>query len=186
MELVQGNNTGNPRINLVNGNPDGGGGMLRGGDSTLSGQAFGETRIWSGITTFGANNLRHCFLTLWTGDCNKPDGVTAPTGTLKQRVVVNGMGQVGIGVGGLNYGGGVTIGVVPSAVLQVDSVPTTILDGTGGFLQVQPYTGFLPPRLTTAQRDQIITPADGLVVYNTTTSTLNVYAASTWKAVTLS
>ena len=32
--------------------------------------------------------------------------------------------------------------------------------------------GFLPPRMTTAQRDAIIDPADGLIIYNTTTNIL--------------
>ena len=35
--------------------------------------------------------------------------------------------------------------------------------------------GFLPPRMTTAQRDAIISPAAGLVIYNTTTANLNVF-----------
>ena len=43
--------------------------------------------------------------------------------------------------------------------------------------------GFLPPRMTTTQRDAISTPPAGLVVYNTTTSKLNVYT-SAWEAVT--
>lgn len=44
--------------------------------------------------------------------------------------------------------------------------------------------GFLPPRMTTAQRDAVTTPAPGLVVYNTTTGKLNVRGASAWEAVT--
>lgn len=35
--------------------------------------------------------------------------------------------------------------------------------------------GFLPPRMTTVQRDAIASPAAGLVIYNTTSSTLDVY-----------
>lgn len=38
-------------------------------------------------------------------------------------------------------------------------------------LQAQSTThGFLPPRMTTTQRDAIVTPANGLVIYNTTTN----------------
>merc|ERR1712127_468942 len=33
--------------------------------------------------------------------------------------------------------------------------------------------GFLPPRMTTIQRDTITSPATGLMVYNTTTNKLN-------------
>jgi hypothetical protein len=44
--------------------------------------------------------------------------------------------------------------------------------------------GFLPPRMTTAQRDAISTPPAGLMIYNTTTNKLNVRTASSWEAVT--
>lgn len=44
--------------------------------------------------------------------------------------------------------------------------------------------GFLPPRMTTTQRDAIATPTAGLVIYNTTTNKLNVRAAAAWEAVT--
>ena len=67
-------------------------------------------------------------------------------------------GQVGIGTTSPN----------DSAQLEVTSVTR----------------GFLPPRMTTAQRDAIATPPSGLVVYNTTTGKLNVRGASVWEAVT--
>ena len=40
--------------------------------------------------------------------------------------------------------------------------------------------GVLFPRMTTAQRDLIATPADGLVIYNTTDNKLQVRAAGVW------
>jgi hypothetical protein len=40
--------------------------------------------------------------------------------------------------------------------------------------------GFLPPRMTTAQRDAIATPATGLTIFNTTTNKVNVYDGSIW------
>jgi len=40
--------------------------------------------------------------------------------------------------------------------------------------------GFLPPRMTTAQRDLIPTPSDGLMIYNTTDNKLQVRAAGSW------
>jgi hypothetical protein len=54
-----------------------------------------------------------------------------------------------------------------SAVLQADSTTR----------------GFLPPRMTEAQRDLIASPATGLVIYNTTTNVLNFYNGSAWGAV---
>jgi hypothetical protein len=41
-------------------------------------------------------------------------------------------------------------------------------------------TGFLPPRMTSTQRDAISSPAIGLVIYNTSTSCLNIYVGSEW------
>jgi hypothetical protein len=43
--------------------------------------------------------------------------------------------------------------------------------------------GFLPPRMTGAQRDAISTPAAGLIVYNTTSNKINFYNGSAWRAV---
>ena len=48
-------------------------------------------------------------------------------------------------------------------------------------LQVQSTTkGFLPPRMTTAQRDLISSPAAGLIIYNTSTNKHQGYNGSTW------
>ena len=44
--------------------------------------------------------------------------------------------------------------------------------------------GFLPPRMTTGQRDAITSVPAGLTIYNTTTNKLNFYNGSAWEAVT--
>jgi hypothetical protein len=44
--------------------------------------------------------------------------------------------------------------------------------------------GFLPPRMTTVQRDAITSVPAGLMIYNTTTNKLNFYNGSAWEAVT--
>ena len=48
--------------------------------------------------------------------------------------------------------------------------------------------GVLLPRMTTAQRDAIAAPAEGLVLYNTTTERLNIYrkASNRWEVLRLS
>lgn len=43
--------------------------------------------------------------------------------------------------------------------------------------------GFLPPKVTTTERDAIASPVAGLVVYNTTTNVLNFYNGTAWAAV---
>ena len=70
---------------------------------------------------------------------------------------------------GLTGSGGVGIGTAtPAASAQLEVASTT--------------KGFLPPRLTTTQRDAIASPAVGLVVYNTTTNKLNVWNGTAWTA----
>jgi hypothetical protein len=41
-------------------------------------------------------------------------------------------------------------------------------------------TGFLPPRMTTTQKNAIASPATGLVLYDSTTNKLQCYNGSTW------
>ena len=43
--------------------------------------------------------------------------------------------------------------------------------------------GFLPPKLTTTQRNSVSSPAEGLIIYNDTTNAINVYDGSSWAAV---
>ena len=62
--------------------------------------------------------------------------------------------QVGIGT------------ATPTASAQLDVTSTT--------------KGFLPPRMTTTDRDAIVSPAAGLIIYNTTISGLQIYSGSTW------
>lgn len=58
----------------------------------------------------------------------------------------------------------------PAATAQLDVSSTT--------------KGFLPPRMTTTQRDDIVNPAAGLVIYNTTDNTLQIRTSTTWSALT--
>lgn len=66
-----------------------------------------------------------------------------------------------------------------------------VTTGAGGFGTATPAAsaqlevastskGFLPPRLTTAERDAISTPAAGLVLYNSTTNKLQVRTNTAW------
>jgi len=65
-------------------------------------------------------------------------------------------------------GGGVGIGTTSpdaSASLEISSTSS----------------GFLPPRLTTTQRDAIASPAEGLTIYNTDISDMEFYNGTTWR-----
>ena len=61
-----------------------------------------------------------------------------------------------------------------------NTTSSTTLDASAK-LQVDSTTqGFLPPRMTTTERDAISTPASGLMVYNTTTNKAQCYNGTTW------
>jgi hypothetical protein len=60
----------------------------------------------------------------------------------------------------------------------------TVVNATAQ-LQVDSTTkGFLPPRMTTAEKNAIVTPAAGLMVYDTTLNKLCVRTAAAWETIT--
>jgi hypothetical protein len=62
---------------------------------------------------------------------------------------------------------------------KIGNNPTTL--NPSAVLEVESTTkGFLPPRMTTAQRDAITPPPAGLTVYNITTNTLQIYNGTAW------
>ena len=66
-----------------------------------------------------------------------------------------------------NNGSGIGMGTnTPNSSAKVEIASTT--------------QGFLPPRMTTTQRDAIAFPALGLVIFNTTTNCLNFYIGTSW------
>jgi hypothetical protein len=95
--------------------------------------------------------------TYFTGEhqwFNAPSGTAGDVATLTERMRIDSIGRVGIGT------------AAPNASALLDVTSTT--------------SGFLPPRMTTTQRNAIATPADGLVVYNTTIGALEVRQAGQW------
>ncbi len=80
--------------------------------------------------------------------------VANSSGTLTEYLRINNVGGVGVGAST----------IVASARLQVDSTTQ----------------GFLPPRVTTTQKNAIATPAAGLMVYDTTLNQMSYYNGTTW------
>lgn len=65
---------------------------------------------------------------------------------------------------------------------QVGISSTSITPNSSSILELRSTTlGFLPPRMTTTERDAISSPATGLLIYNTTTNLLNFYNGSSWQ-----
>jgi hypothetical protein len=73
---------------------------------------------------------------------------------LTEKMRITGGGVVGIGT------------ISPSAAARLEVSSST--------------SGFLPPRMTTTQRDAISSPPNGLMLYNSTTDKLQVRAAGAW------
>ena len=67
---------------------------------------------------------------------------------------------------------------------QVGISSTSITPDASSILELRSTSaGFLSPRMTTAQRDAITSPAAGLLIFNTSTSQLNYYTGSSWQLV---
>ena len=74
------------------------------------------------------------------------------------------------------------LSITLNAQVKIGSNPNTI-NSNAIFELESNDKGFLPPRLTTIQRNQILSPSAGLVIYNTTTNCLNYYNGSSWNEV---
>lgn len=71
-----------------------------------------------------------------------------------------------------NYANLQVLGSIYSGTSTIDASAVAQLDSTD--------KGFLAPRMTTAQRDLIGTPATGLFIYNTSTNKFNYYNGTVW------
>jgi hypothetical protein len=65
-------------------------------------------------------------------------------------------------------------------------IGTTTPDSSAKLDVTSINSGFLPPRMTTAQRNSIVNPAPGLIIYNTTTNSLEIFAGSGWGTISFS
>jgi hypothetical protein len=107
-----------------------------------------------------------------TGFCNVRCNTLTPqyidmnnTGIYNGEYFSLAFGAGSMGASGLFVGSG---GLVASAILQANSTTK----------------GFLPPRMTTTEKNAISTPATGLVLYDTTLNKLAVYTGSAWETIT--
>ena len=95
--------------------------------------------------------------------------------------------------------GSLRIGSTVAPTVALDVTGTTVTDnlhisGSAGVGTTTPVAsaaldvtsttkGFLPPRMTTGQRDAIASPASGLMVYNTDINDVNYYNGSNWSRI---
>jgi len=93
------------------------------------------------------------------GDISLQYSAPGSSGTLENPLVT------ALFISGTNGNAGINT-TTPNASAQLDITSTT--------------RGFLPPRMTTTQKNAITSPAAGLVVYDSTTNKLCCYNGSTW------
>jgi hypothetical protein len=104
-------------------------------------------------------------------DAPGPDAPNAPTGFASLRLTVQTPANDGTEIDTLTFRNGrVGIGTnQPAAALDVASITQ----------------GFLPPRLTSEQREAISAPAEGTLIYNLTSHRLNFYDGENWQELTV-
>ncbi|MCZ7593714.1 MAG: hypothetical protein M5U16_01460 [Hyphomicrobium sp.] len=140
------------------------GGTAASPSATAAGDILGQISFMGyGATDYSSarSAIRSTATEAWTDTAqgSKLDFYTSPNGLVASsvRMTIEADGNVGIG----------TATPAVSALLDVSSTTK----------------GFLPPRMTEAQRDAIASPATGLVVYNTTANALNYWDGDSWEAV---
>jgi hypothetical protein len=83
---------------------------------------------------------------------------------------------------------GVFSGAVSSQILRINARTGIALSAdpvASAQFQIDSTTsGFLPPRMTTTQKNAISSPAQGLMLFDTTLSKLCVYSGSAWETIT--
>ncbi len=122
-------------------------------------------------------------------------------GTSQERMRITSLGKVGIGIaspsnlfsvnGDADFTGAVGIGTSsPDNKLSVDGdadftgnvgIGTTDPEASAQVEMSSISQGFLPPRMTSAQRDAIYSPAEGLVIYNSDTKSLDIFTGTEWQ-----
>ncbi|HEY9664976.1 MAG TPA: hypothetical protein V6C65_41580, partial [Allocoleopsis sp.] len=82
-------------------------------------------------------------------------------------------------------------GTAVSEKMRITATGTLLINATtantSALLQIDSTAkGLLPPRMTTTQKNAISTPAEGLIVYDTTLHKLCLYTGSVWETITSS
>jgi hypothetical protein len=138
--------------------------------------AWGEDSVASGhystASGFGTNAKSYCGTTI--GTFNDSTASPAPNAINP----LNRVFEIGIGTSNIARANALTVlgnGSIGIGILVPDDSALVQMEST--------TKGFILPRMTTAERDAIVSPIEGLLIYNLTSSKLNVYT-STWEEVT--
>jgi hypothetical protein len=159
---------------------------------TMTGSGSGSLTVNNGITSLGATvGIRGSGSTSATTSLL----VQNSAGTQLLQVRDDGVGTMqrliltsALQVENINTSNNAYTGIYLNGSNGNAYFPQTITIGSGllspvasAKLQVDSTTsGFLPPRMTTTQKNAIASPASGLIIYDNTTNKLQCYNGSTW------
>jgi hypothetical protein len=138
----------------------------RGTTATKTAVQNGDILGTLSIRGYDGNSWESCAAIRGEVDGAVSDGVMSGRLTFTTRSGTTGAEHMRITSGG-NIGIGTTN---PSSSAKLEVSSTT--------------SGFLPPRMTTGQRNLISSPVAGLMIYNTISSKLNFYNGTAWQEVT--
>ncbi|MCR9203511.1 MAG: tail fiber domain-containing protein, partial [Halobacteriovoraceae bacterium] len=123
-------------------------------------EATGSSSANESMVNFVNNGTRVGYIKSQKSTTSAIDGrltfATHDGATLSEKMRLNKNGELLLGASSANG----------SALLEIESTTK----------------GFLPPRMTTAQRNAISSPAEGLIVFDTDLEYLFLYKGSTWKS----
>jgi hypothetical protein len=106
---------------------------------------------------------------------------TKAAGNAQSNQIVIGNGTIGLGSNTTIIGNSSTVTTALYGRLSMGTIGTPAASSIADFASTT--KGVLFPRMTTAQKNAIATPAAGLVVYDTTLNKLCVYTTA-WETIT--
>ena len=138
-----------------------------------------ENQLEAYRTAFGINVKP---LRIFTNNPFSSTGQVLSSGNI---LIQTGSGINGGSNGNIQFQIGNSTNTVATFTTSNSLIIGTTTDVASSILTVESTTkGFLPPRMTTTEKNAIASPATGLVVYDTTLNKLSVYTGATWETVT--
>jgi hypothetical protein len=143
--------------------------------SGTNSSAFFTAISSNGSASFGKNSLAYTsYKTILANDCVFYNAVSGDISILNDFST----GKIKLATGGVSTAQATLFTTGNFAIGTTTDVASSILT-------VESTTrGFLPPRMTTTQKNAIASPATGLVVYDTTLNKLSVFTGLVWETVT--